>query len=479
MTQFVACSFNAGGRSYTHHAETDPPLAVGDVVRVPASRAGDAKDSWQRAIVEAVDVPAPSFPTKPVLGLIETAAARAERKATTPVYTNTPLRQVKTVGELLNNGQMRNSLAAVASKHLSPERLMKLVAKAISSTPQLAECEPMSMYRGLMTCVELNLEPNSPMGHIYLIPFWNGRAKRLEVQTIVGYKGFLALAHRHPAVISAHADVVYDDDKLWEFSYGSGGGLRHVPGPRKGNVIGAYCYAKLEGGEAYTFLTTSEIIAIRDRSSGWKDAVKKGKTEFSPWFTHEARMFRKTAVRALANGGELPMSAEFADAIDADYESVDTAPVDLSGAIEDAITPHDEDGVVVEETTTDPAQIENKPAAHVIETPAAQDKQPEPVQRTAPAANLAAAQAKARAAAAAKAAPKEEPVAEPEAEVDVESPYAALEERIWADVEAMPPARAFEALEVWQDQIVQWGEAEPVSHAAFMDRVADRESGGE
>lgn len=81
MTQFVACSFNAGGRAYTYHAETDPPLAVGDVVRVPASRAGDAKDSWQRAIVEAVDVPAPSFPTKPVLGLLETAAARAERKA--------------------------------------------------------------------------------------------------------------------------------------------------------------------------------------------------------------------------------------------------------------------------------------------------------------------------------------------------------------------------------------------------------------
>ena len=83
MPQFVACSFNAGGRSYTYHAETDPPLAVGDVVRVPASRAGDAKDSWQRAIVEAIDLPPPSFPTKPVLGLIETAADRAARKAAT------------------------------------------------------------------------------------------------------------------------------------------------------------------------------------------------------------------------------------------------------------------------------------------------------------------------------------------------------------------------------------------------------------
>lgn len=400
--------------------------------------------------------------------------------AVAPVYSDTPLRQVKTVGELLNNGPMRKSLAAVASKHLSPERLMKLVAKAISATPKLAECEPMSMYRGLMTCVELNLEPNSPMGHIYLIPFWNDRAKRNEVQTIIGYKGFLALAHRHPAVISAHADVVYDDDKVWEFSYGSGGGLKHVPGPRAGNVIGAYCYAKLEGGEAYTFLTAAEIIAIRDRSSGWKDAVRKGKTKSSPWFTHEARMFRKTAVRALANGGELPMSAEFADALDADYEAVE-APVDLSAAIEDAVTAGEDE--VIEESAA-PAKIEEKRTAPIMDVAAPARKEPEAAARAAaPAGNaLAEARAKAQAAAAAKAAPKAEPAADDGEVIDEdqadENPFAGLAKRIWADVEAMPAAQAFDALEVWQDQIVAWGEQEPVSHAAFLDRVAEREEKG-
>lgn len=274
--------------------------------------------------------------------------------------TTIPLRQCRTVGELLSNDQFKNSLKAVAAKNMTPERILKLVAKAISRTPKLSECDPMSMYRAVMTSVELGLEFNSPLGHAFILPYYDGRNKRYEAQFIPGYKGFLALAYRHPSVMSVHADVVYDDDLEWRFSYGSHRQLHHIPGPRQGNVMGAYCYAALrDGGEAYRFLTAAEIIAVRDGSSGWKDAVKKGKTGNSPWSTHEPAMMRKTAVRALANSGEMPMSAEFADAIDADY---DIAPIDLGATIDGAISGGSEDIIEAEPAAIEQRQDQTVPA---------------------------------------------------------------------------------------------------------------------
>lgn len=77
MPQFIACSFGRGGRTYTYRNE-GAPVAVGDVVKVPAAR---NPEGWQRAIVEAIDVPEPSFETKPLVGFLETAAERAARKA--------------------------------------------------------------------------------------------------------------------------------------------------------------------------------------------------------------------------------------------------------------------------------------------------------------------------------------------------------------------------------------------------------------
>lgn len=246
---------------------------------------------------------------------------------TPAVMQKTPLRQVASVKELLWNENARAQLASVAAKHMSPERMMRVVANAIRTTPLLQECEPMSFLGALMHCAALGLEPNTPLGHAYLIPFKNTRKNITEVQVVIGYKGFIDLARRSGQLASIHGDVVYDDDELWSHEYGSQQHLRHIPGPRKGNRIGAYCYAKLNLGDGITaeghiFMTMSEIIAHRNsHSQGWKTAMKFGKTVGSPWDEKNpafAAMAIKTAVRALANRGELPMSIEFMTALESD-----------------------------------------------------------------------------------------------------------------------------------------------------------------
>lgn len=236
-----------------------------------------------------------------------------------------PLRQIKDVRELLSNESARNQLASVASKHMNPERMMRVVAAAIRTTPLLQQVEPLSMLGALMNCAALGLEPNTPLGHAYLIPFKNTKKGIVEVQTIIGYKGFADLARRSGQVVSLHADVVYSDDEMWTYEYGSNMHLRHKPGPRKGTKLGAYCHVTLKDGQAFVFLPAEEIIKIREMSQGWRTAKRFGKTADSPWTTHEDRMWSKTAVRALANRGEMPLSIEFMEAMEADDAKVDYA----------------------------------------------------------------------------------------------------------------------------------------------------------
>ena len=272
-----------------------------------------------------------------------------------------PLRQVGNVRELLINDQARQQLQTVAAKHMNPERMMRVVANAMRTTPQLAECDPMSLLGALMQCAALGLEPNTQLGHAYLIPFKNNRKGITEVQLIIGYKGFMDLARRTGDIRNIHADVVYSDDELWSYEYGTDRHLRHKPGPRKGQKTHAYCYIALPDGDAFVVIPWEVVERTREDSQGWKTAVRFGKTADSPWKKHEDAMARKTAVRALANGGEMPLSIEFMEAMETDDRSANFAS--FAANPQDGLTIEaaaDESGERVDQETGEVTRIEDR-----------------------------------------------------------------------------------------------------------------------
>jgi recombination protein RecT len=217
-----------------------------------------------------------------------------------------PLRQVKSVQELLVNDMAKQQLQIVAAQHMKPERMMRLMANAIRTTPKLGQCEPLTLLGSMMTCASLGLEPNTVLGHAYLIPFENRKKGVTEVQLVLGYTGMVDLARRSGHVVNIHADVVYEADDF-SFEYGSNQHLKHIPAGERSKPIYAYCHAKLTDGEAFIVLPYAEVLKVRDSSQGYKTAKKYGKTD-TPWIAHEHQMARKTAVRALFN--ELPISVE-------------------------------------------------------------------------------------------------------------------------------------------------------------------------
>ena len=91
----------------------------------------------------------------------ETAAARATEGPTMQQY----IKQMQ--------GEIKKALPAV----MTPERFSRIVLSALSTNPKLAETTPQSFLGAMMTAAQLGVEPNTPLGQAYLIPFWKiGRA---------------------------------------------------------------------------------------------------------------------------------------------------------------------------------------------------------------------------------------------------------------------------------------------------------------
>lgn len=211
----------------------------------------------------------------------------------------------------------KSVLSAVLPKHVNADRMLKIALGALRTTPKLMECTTETLFGAIVQCSQLGLEPNTPLGHAYLIPFRNNRKNVTEVQIVFGYKGLIDLARRSGQIVSISAHAVHDGDKF-NYAYGLEEKLEHIPAKgERGDVIYFYAVAKLVGGgHAFEVMSREDVEAIRDSSNNFKFARDKGATV---WGQHFIQMGRKTVLRRLFN--YLPVSIELATASALDSKS--------------------------------------------------------------------------------------------------------------------------------------------------------------
>jgi recombination protein RecT len=251
-----------------------------------------------------------------------------------------PLKQVATLDQLFKNAEFRTRVAESLPRHMTPDRMLRMMAGAIQRAPLLAKADIRSLIGAFLTCSQVGLEPNTPLQHVHLIPFkrtkWNPQTRRreeagVEVQLIFGYPGLLDLSYRSPLVTSISANVVFAGDDF-SFEYGTDAHLRHRPkgaaAARGARPTHAYMMAKLKDGFAFEVMPYEDVLAIRDNSQAYRlalsmkeEAESQGRrlpaawTE-APWVKHEIAMARKTAFRAGSKW--LPRSVELASVIEID-----------------------------------------------------------------------------------------------------------------------------------------------------------------
>lgn len=109
---------------------------------------------------------------------------------------------------------------------ITPERFTRMALSALNTTPKLNECTPMSFLAALMNAAQLGLEPNTPLGQAFLIPYNN--KGEMECQFQLGYKGLIDLSYRNPNMQIITAHTVYENDEF-EYELGLNPCLNHRP----------------------------------------------------------------------------------------------------------------------------------------------------------------------------------------------------------------------------------------------------------
>lgn len=211
--------------------------------------------------------------------------------------------------------KMGPEIARALPKTVTPDRMARIVLTALRTVPKLAECTPASFIGCVMSAAQLGLEPNTPLGEVYLIPRKSNRnGGRMECTMILGYQGKMTLARRSGLVGAIWADVVRAGDH-YQVKLGLHPDLVHEPSGdddrEQQPVVAAYACARVKGDEMPVFIAMSraQIEAIRRRSGARDDG---------PWTTDYAEMAKKVAIARLYK--VLPKSAEMARS-----EALDTA----------------------------------------------------------------------------------------------------------------------------------------------------------
>lgn len=199
--------------------------------------------------------------------------------------------------------KMAGEIKAALPENMKSERFQRVVLTAFSSNKALQKCDPVSFLAAMMESAQLGLEPNTPLGQAYLIPYGN------KVQFQVGYKGLMELAQRSGKFKTIYAHTVYEND-TFEVEYGLAQNIIHKPNfEDRGAPIGYYAVYKLtNGGESFVFMTKKEV---EDHGKA------KSKTFYNgPWKTDFNAMALKTVLKQLLKYA--PMSIELQKAAASD-----------------------------------------------------------------------------------------------------------------------------------------------------------------
>lgn len=215
--------------------------------------------------------------------------------------TAAPTKQGKSMQAYIKSmeGEIKKALPSV----ITPERFTRMVLSAISVNPKLASCTPKSFLGAMMSAAQLGLEPNTPLGQAYLIPYNNKGT--LEVQFQIGYKGLLDLAYRSGEVDIIQAHIVYEND-TFECEYGLNPTLKHIPADsKKGEPVKVYAVFRTKtGGFGFEVMSMDEI---REHAAKYSQTYG---SKYSPWTNNFEEMAKKTVLKKVLKYA--PMKSDFA-----------------------------------------------------------------------------------------------------------------------------------------------------------------------
>lgn len=223
----------------------------------------------------------------------------------------TTVRQLK---NMLEQDKIKTKLAEVIGKNAGS--FTTSLVQIVMSNEMLNKADPSTVFNAAMMAATLNLPLNNNLGFAYIVPYNNRKAKRVEAQFQLGYKGFIQLAQRSGQFKTISAAPVYEGQLVkenpltgYEFDWSNKAGVDGAP-------IGYVAYFQLLNGfESTLYMSTPEISAHANRYS---QSFKNG---YGVWADNFEAMAIKTVLKLLLSK-YAPLSIDMMKAVEADQAVV-------------------------------------------------------------------------------------------------------------------------------------------------------------
>ena len=212
---------------------------------------------------------------------------------------------------------------------ITPERFARMVFTALSSTPKLQQCTPQSFLGAMMQAAQLGLEPNTPIGQAYLIPYKNKGIQECQFQ--LGYKGLIDLAYRSGEIKDIQAHEVYEND-AFEYEFGLEPKLKHIPAAHdRGEIVMYYAvFHMVNGGYGFEVMSKEDIINHAKKTSQSYDS------SYSPWAKYFDEMAKKTVIKKCLKYA--PIKTDFVRALSSDETIKSTITEHMADEPDETVT---------------------------------------------------------------------------------------------------------------------------------------------
>lgn len=251
---------------------------------------------------------------------------------------------------VIGSDKMQKFINQTLSDKKKAERYTAAIMSAVTTNPQLSNCEAISIITGSLLGESLGLAHSPQLGQYYLVPFKvkakNGVPEHYDAQFIMGYKGLLQLAirsgyYKHINVLEVKkGELKYYNPFTEEIKIEP---LQDVDAREKEETIGYYAmFEYLNGFQKILYWSKSQMIAHADKYSpafsagatGGKypkvsfadyEAGKYDKSDewlySSFWYKNFDGMAKKTMLRQLISKWGV-MSTDMVQAMESDSATI-------------------------------------------------------------------------------------------------------------------------------------------------------------
>lgn len=177
------------------------------------------------------------------------------------------------------------------------QAFMRVILTAFNKSPKLMACSQSSLMASILDAATLNLLPNTPAGHCYIIP-----RKQNDVLTAcleLGYRGYCELAYRGQMVADIDGNVIREGDDI-EYREGTDGFVNFTralgAGRSKKPIRGCYVVVTMKDGAKHV------KVLDADQLEAFKTAMLRqnfGKPT-PAWQFFEDEMYLKSALKRVA-----------------------------------------------------------------------------------------------------------------------------------------------------------------------------------